>query len=202
MRSKSGTAPEFGPDVDKPFLMAIEDVFGITGRGTVVTGRVERGLIKVGDKIEIVGLQKTRKTKCAGLEMYQTTAQEARPGDNVGVLLRDVKREEVVAGQVLAKPGSIAGHTEFEADLRFLSTQDGGRQAPVGADYQPQLRFPGFDVTAAITLPLAVWEIQPGDSLNLEIAIPSAIALEEGTRFTVQEGENTIAQGTVTRIIK
>ena len=201
MRSKSGTTSESGPDVDKPFLMVVEDVFGITGRGTVVTGRIERGLIKAGDKIEIVGLQKTRKTKCAGLEMFQKTVQEARPGDTVGVLLKDVKREDVVPGQVLAKPGSIAGHTEFEADISFLSAQDGGRQGAVGAEYQPQLRFSAVEVTGAMTLPLAVWEIQPGDNLNLEIAIPSAIAMEEGTGFTVQEGEKTIANGTVTRII-
>ncbi len=188
--------------VDKPFLMPIEDVFSITGRGTVVTGRVEQGVIHTGDEIEIVGLRPTQKTVCTGVEMFRKILDEGQAGDNVGVLLRGTKKEEVQRGQVLAAPGSITPHTEFEAQVYVLSKEEGGRHKPFFSNYRPQFYFRTTDVTGTITLPEGVEMCMPGDNTEMRVELIAPIAMDEGLRFAIREGGRTVGAGSVTKIIK
>ncbi|WP_456431882.1 elongation factor Tu [Thermosulfuriphilus sp.] len=194
--------PEPVREVDKPFLMPIEDVFTISGRGTVVTGRVERGVIKVGDEVEIVGLRPTQKTVATGLEMFRKVLDEALPGDNVGVLLRGVKREEVERGQVLAQPGSITPHTRFKAEVYVLTKDEGGRHTPFFNGYRPQFYFRTTDVTGVVTLPEGVEMVMPGDNVELEVQLIKPVAMEEGLRFAIREGGRTVGAGVVTKVIE
>src|SRR5947207_8794367 len=195
--------PEPTRDVDKPFLMPIEDVFTITGRGTVVTGRIEQGQCKVGDEIEIVGIHpETAKTVVTGLEMFQKTLDYAQAGDNAGALLRGVKREEVERGQVLAKPGSITPHTHFKAEVYVLSKDEGGRHTPFFNGYRPQFYFRTTDVTGSIKLPDGQEMVMPGDNTNMEIEMIQPIAMDQGLRFAIREGGRTVGAGVVTEIIK
>lgn len=190
-------------DVDKPFLMPIEDIFTITGRGTVVTGRVDRGKIKVGDEVEIVGLApEPRKTVATGLEMFRKSLDEAIAGDNVGVLLRGIERKEVERGQVLAKPGSIKPHTKFNAEVYVLTKEEGGRHTPFFNGYRPQFYFRTTDVTGTIALPEGVEMVMPGDNVNMIIELIAPIAIEEGLRFAIREGGRTVGAGVVTGIIE
>ena len=186
--------------VDKPFLLPIEDVFSISGRGTVVTGRVERGVIHVGDEIEIVGLKETQKTTCTGVEMFRKLLDEGQAGDNVGVLLRGTKREDVERGQVLAKPGTITPHTKFKAEVYVLSKEEGGRHTPFFANYRPQFYFRTTDVTGVVNLPEGVEMCMPGDNVTMEIELITPIAIEEGLRFAIREGGHTVGAGVVTEI--
>jgi len=194
--------PEPERDVDKPFLMPIEDVFSISGRGTVVTGRVERGVIHVGDEVEIVGLRPTQKTVCTGLEMFRKLLDEGQAGDNIGVLLRGTKRDEVERGQVVAKPGSITPHTKFKAEVYILSKEEGGRHTPFFAGYRPQFYFRTTDVTGVVTLPEGVEMVMPGDNVQFEVELIQPIAMEEGLRFAVREGGRTVGAGVVSKIIE
>ncbi len=189
-------------DVDKPFLMPIEDVFSISGRGTVVTGRVERGIVKVGDEMEIVGITETRKTTVTGVEMFRKLLDQGQAGDNIGCLLRGVKREEVERGQVLAKPGSITPHTNFEASLYVLSKEEGGRHTPFFKGYRPQFYFRTTDVTGVVTMPDGVEMVMPGENINLKIELIMPIAMEDGLRFAIREGGRTVGAGVVTKILK
>ena len=188
--------------VDKPFLLPIEDVFSISGRGTVVTGRVERGVIHVGDEIEIVGLKETQKTTCTGVEMFRKLLDEGQAGDNVGVLLRGTKREEVERGQVLAKPGTITPHTKFKAEVYVLSKEEGGRHTPFFANYRPQFYFRTTDVTGAVTLEEGVEMVMPGENVAITVELIAPIAMEEGLRFAIREGGRTVGAGTVTEIVE
>jgi elongation factor Tu len=194
--------PEPEREVDKPFLMAIEDVFSISGRGTVVTGRVDRGIVKVGDEIEIVGLRETQKTTCTGVEMFRKLLDEGRAGENVGVLLRGTKREEVERGQVLAVPGSITPHTSFEAEVYVMSKDEGGRHTPFFKGYRPQFYFQTTDVTGSVELPTDVEMVMPGDNVNVNVTLISPIAMEEGQRFAIREGGRTVGAGVVVKIIE
>jgi elongation factor Tu len=195
--------PEPQRDVDKPFLMPIEDVFTITGRGTVVTGRVEQGSIKVGEEIEIVGIhEKTEKTVVTGVEMFNKTLDYAQAGDNAGALLRGTKREEVERGQVLAKPGSITPHTHFKAEVYVLGKDEGGRHTPFFNGYRPQFYFRTTDVTGSIKLPEGQEMVMPGDNTQMEIEMGQPIAMDAGLRFAVREGGRTVGAGVVTEIIK
>ncbi|NMX23311.1 elongation factor Tu [Dissulfurirhabdus thermomarina] len=194
--------PEPERDVDKPFLMPIEDVFSISGRGTVVTGRVERGVIHVGDEVEIVGLRPTQKTTCTGLEMFRKLLDEGRAGDNIGVLLRGTKRDEVERGQVVAKPGSITPHTRFKAEVYILSKEEGGRHTPFFAGYRPQFYFRTTDVTGVVTLPEGVEMVMPGDNVAMEVQLIQPIAMEEGLRFAIREGGRTVGAGVVSAILE
>ncbi len=194
--------PEPEREVDKPFLMAIEDVFSISGRGTVVTGRVDRGIVKVGDEIEIVGLRETQKTTCTGVEMFRKLLDEGRAGENVGVLLRGTKREEVERGQVLAVPGSITPHTNFEAEVYVMSKDEGGRHTPFFKGYRPQFYFQTTDVTGSVELPTDVEMVMPGDNVNVVVTLISPIAMEEGQRFAIREGGRTVGAGVVVKIIE
>ncbi|HGP7551701.1 TPA: elongation factor Tu, partial [Neisseria gonorrhoeae] len=178
--------------VDKPFLLPIEDVFSISGRGTVVTGRVERGIIHVGDEIEIVGLKETQKTTCTGVEMFRKLLDEGQAGDNVGVLLRGTKREDVERGQVLAKPGTITPHTKFKAEVYVLSKEEGGRHTPFFANYRPQFYFRTTDVTGAVTLEKGVEMVMPGENVTITVELIAPIAMEEGLRFAIREGGRTV----------
>ena len=187
--------------VDKPFLLPIEDVFSISGRGTVVTGRVERGIIKVGDEIEIVGLRPTQKTTCTGVEMFRKLLDEGQAGDNVGVLLRGTKREEVERGQVLAKPGSITPHTKFKAEVYVLSKEEGGRHTPFFANYRPQFYFRTTDVTGAVELEPGVEMVMPGENVTITVELIAPIAMEEGLRFAIREGGRTVGAGVVASVI-
>ena len=187
--------------VDKPFLLPIEDVFSISGRGTVVTGRVERGIIKVGEEIEIVGLKPTQKTTCTGVEMFRKLLDEGQAGDNVGVLLRGTKREEVERGQVLAKPGSITPHTKFKAEVYVLSKEEGGRHTPFFANYRPQFYFRTTDVTGAVELEPGVEMVMPGENVAITVELIAPIAMEEGLRFAIREGGRTVGAGVVSSII-
>lgn len=189
-------------DIDKPFLMPIEDVFSISGRGTVVTGRVERGIVKVGEELEIVGIKDTTKTTCTGVEMFRKLLDEGRAGDNVGVLLRGTKREEVERGQVLAKPGSITPHKKFEAEIYVLSKEEGGRHTPFFKGYRPQFYFRTTDVTGEVFLADGVEMIMPGDNTKVTVALIAPVAMEEGLRFAVREGGRTVGAGVVTKIIE
>ncbi|RNL18134.1 elongation factor Tu [Neisseria meningitidis] len=187
--------------VDKPFLLPIEDVFSISGRGTVVTGRVERGIIHVGDGIEIVGLKETQKTTCTGVEMFRKLLDEGQAGDNVGVLLRGTKREDVERGQVLAKPGTITPHTKFKAEVYVLSKEEGGRHTPFFANYRPQFYFRTTDVTGAVTLEEGVEMVMPGENVTITVELIAPIAMEEGLRFAIREGGRTVGAGVVSSVI-
>jgi len=188
--------------IDQPFLMPIEDVFSISGRGTVVTGRVERGIVRVGDEIEIVGIRPTVKTTCTGVEMFRKLLDEGRAGDNVGVLLRGTKREDVERGQVLAKPGSITPHTKFSAEVYVLSKEEGGRHTPFFNGYRPQFYFRTTDVTGSIELPAGVEMVMPGDNITMQVALIAPIAMEEGLRFAVREGGRTVGAGVVAKVVE
>ncbi len=188
--------------VDRPFLMPIEDVFSITGRGTVVTGKVEAGIVKVGDPVEVVGIRETRRTVATGVEMFRKLLDEGMAGDNVGVLLRGVGKTEVERGQVLAEPGSITPHTGFEAQVYVLTKDEGGRHNPFFSGYQPQFYFRTTDVTGTVTLPSGVEMVMPGDNTTMSVQLGSAIAMDEGLRFAIREGGRTVGAGTVTKIIE
>ena len=192
--------PEPVRDTDKPFLLPIEDVFSISGRGTVVTGRVERGVIKVGEEVEIVGIKDTDKTVCTGVEMFRKLLDEGRAGDNVGVLLRGTKRDEVERGQVLAHVGSITPHTKFEAEVYILSKDEGGRHTPFFKGYRPQFYFRTTDVTGAVELPEGVEMVMPGDNVQMQVELIAPIAMEEGLRFAIREGGRTVGAGVVAKI--
>jgi len=194
--------PEPVRETDKPFLMPIEDVFSISGRGTVVTGRVERGVIKVGEEVEIVGIKETHKTTCTGVEMFRKLLDEGRAGDNVGVLLRGIKRDEVERGQVLAHPGTITPHTKFEAEVYILSKDEGGRHTPFFKGYRPQFYFRTTDVTGAVELPEGVEMVMPGDNIQMKVSLIAPIAMEEGLRFAIREGGRTVGAGVVAKVIE
>jgi elongation factor Tu len=189
-------------DVDKPYLMPIEDIFSIEGRGTVVTGRIERGVVKIGDEVEIVGLMDTKKTTVTGIEMFNKQLESGMAGDNAGILLRGTKKNEVERGQVLCKPGSITPHTEFSAEVYVLSKEEGGRHKPFFNGYKPQFYFKTTDVTGDITLPAGTEMVMPGDTINLNIKLISPIALEDKQKFTIREGGRTVGAGAVTTILK
>ena len=186
--------------VDGTFLMPIEDVFSISGRGTVVTGRIERGIVKVGEEIEIVGIKPTQKTTCTGVEMFRKLLDQGQAGDNVGVLLRGTKREDVERGQVLAKPGSINPHTKFDAEVYVLSKEEGGRHTPFFNNYRPQFYFRTTDVTGAVTLPADKEMVMPGDNVSMAVELIAPIAMEEGLRFAIREGGRTVGAGVVAKI--
>ena len=194
--------PEPKRDKDKPFLMPIEDVFSISGRGTVVTGRIERGVIKVGEEIEIIGIKNTQKTTCTGVEMFRKLLDSGEAGDNVGVLLRGTKREDVERGQVLAKPSSIKPHTKFEAEIYILTKEEGGRHTPFFSNYRPQFYFRTTDVTGVCELPKDVEMVMPGDNIKMNIELLAPIAMENGLRFAIREGGRTVGAGVVTKVIK
>jgi elongation factor Tu len=187
--------------IDKPFLMPIEDIFSISGRGTVVTGRVERGIVKVGEEIEIVGIRPTQKTIVTGVEMFRKLLDQGQAGDNIGVLLRGTKKDDVERGQVLAKPGTITPHTKFKGEVYVLTKEEGGRHTPFFNGYRPQFYFRTTDVTGVATLPGGTEMVMPGDNVNLEIVLISPIAMEKGVRFAIREGGRTIGAGTVTEVI-
>ena len=189
-------------DVDKPFIMPVEDVFTISGRGTVVTGRVERGVVKVGEEIEIVGFKPTQKTVATGIEMFRKLLDEGRAGDNIGVLLRGTKREEVERGQVLAKPASITPHTKFNAEAYVLTKEEGGRHTPFFNGYRPQFYFRTTDVTGVVKLPEGTEMVMPGDNINVEIELITPVAMDEGLKFAIREGGRTVGAGVVTKIIQ
>jgi len=194
--------PEPERDIDRPFLLPIEDVFSISGRGTVVTGRVERGIIHVGDEVEIVGIHDTTKTTCTGVEMFRKLLDEGRAGDNVGVLLRGTKRDEIERGQVLAKPGTIKPHTKFEAEVYVLSKDEGGRHTPFFNGYRPQFYFRTTDVTGTCDLPEGTEMVMPGDNVKLSVNLHAPIAMDEGLRFAIREGGRTVGAGVVAKIIE
>jgi elongation factor Tu len=194
--------PEPTRDLDKPFLMPIEDVFSITGRGTVVTGKVEQGVVKVGDDIEIVGIRPTAKTVCTGVEMFRKLLDQGQAGDNIGVLLRGTRKDDVERGQVLAKPGSITPHTHFEAQVYVLTKEEGGRHKPFFTNYRPQFYFRTTDVTGTIELPEGVEMCMPGDNTNMTVELIAPIAMDEGLLFAIREGGRTVGSGRVTKIIK
>jgi len=187
--------------IDGAFLMPIEDVFSISGRGTVVTGRIERGIVRVGDEIEIIGIKATTKTTCTGVEMFRKLLDQGQAGDNVGVLLRGTKREEVERGQVLAKPGSITPHTKFEAEVYVLSKEEGGRHTPFFNGYRPQFYFRTTDVTGSVDLPSGVEMVMPGDNVKMTVALIAPIAMEQGLRFAIREGGRTVGAGVVAKVI-
>jgi elongation factor Tu len=188
--------------LDQPFLMPVEDVFSISGRGTVVTGRVERGIVKVSEEIEIVGLKPTQKTVCTGVEMFRKLLDEGQAGDNIGVLLRGTKREDVERGQVLAKPGSITPHTKFQAEVYVLSKEEGGRHTPFFNGYRPQFYFRTTDVTGSAELPAGTEMVMPGDNVSITVTLIAPIAMEEGLRFAIREGGRTVGAGVVTKVIE
>jgi len=194
--------PEPERDIDKPFLMPVEDVFSISGRGTVVTGRVERGKVKVGEEIEIVGVKDTQKTVVTGVEMFRKLLDEGRAGDNIGALLRGIKKEDVERGQVLAKPGSITPHTKFKGEVYILTKEEGGRHTPFFNGYRPQFYFRTTDVTGVVTLPEGTEMVMPGDNVNFDIALIVPIAMEEGLRFAIREGGRTVGAGVVTKVVE
>ncbi|MGI8797330.1 MAG: elongation factor Tu [Acidimicrobiia bacterium] len=189
-------------EIDKPFLMPIEDVFTITGRGTVVTGRVERGIVKVNEEVEIVGIKDTTKTVCTGVEMFRKLLDEGRAGDNIGALLRGTKKEEVERGQVLAKPGSITPHTDFDAQVYILTKEEGGRHTPFFSNYRPQFYFRTTDITGQIALPEGVEMVMPGDNTEMKVELINPIAMEEGVRFAIREGGRTVGAGRVVKVTK
>jgi elongation factor Tu len=194
--------PEPERAIDGDFIMPVEDVFSISGRGTVVTGRVERGIIKVGEDVEIVGIKDTTKTTCTGVEMFRKLLDEGRAGDNVGVLLRGTKRDEVERGQVLCKPGSITPHTKFEAEVYILSKEEGGRHTPFFNGYRPQFYFRTTDVTGACELPDGIEMVMPGDNVKMVVSMHAPIAMDEGLRFAIREGGRTVGAGVVAKIIE
>lgn len=194
--------PEPARVTDKPFLLPIEDVFSISGRGTVVTGRIERGIVKINEELEIVGLRDTQKTTCTGIEMFRKLLDEGRAGDNAGILLRGTKREDVERGQVLCKPGSITPHTTFEAEVYILTKEEGGRHTPFFKNYRPQFYFRTTDITGAVTLNAGTEMVMPGDNLKINVELIAPIAMEEGLRFAIREGGRTVGAGVVSKIIK
>ena len=194
--------PEPVRDIEKPFLMPVEDVFSISGRGTVVTGRVERGMIKVGEEVEIIGIRPTAKTICTGVEMFRKTLDQGQAGDNVGLLLRGTKRDEVERGQVVAKPGSITPHTKFKAEAYILAKEEGGRHTPFFNGYRPQFYFRTTDVTGVVTLPEGVEMVMPGDNVSVEVALITPIAMEKELRFAIREGGRTVGAGVISEIIE
>ena len=202
METLDSYIPEPTRDVDKPYLMPIEDIFSIEGRGTVVTGRIERGMVKVGDEVEIVGLMDTKKTTVTGIEMFNKSLDQGQAGDNAGILLRGTKKNEVERGQVLCKPGSVTPHTEFSAEVYVLSKDEGGRHKPFFNGYKPQFYFKTTDVTGDITLPAGTEMVMPGDTVNLNIKLIAPIALEDKQKFTIREGGRTVGAGSVTKIMK
>jgi elongation factor Tu len=202
MEACDAHVPEPLREVDKPFLMPVEDVFTITGRGTVVTGRIERGRVKVGEEIEIVGIRDTRKTVCTGVEMFRKILDEGQAGDNAGCLLRGVKRDDVERGMVLAKPGSIKPHTKFKAEVYVLKKEEGGRHTPFFNGYRPQFYFRTTDVTGVASLPEGTEMVMPGDNVNMDVELIAPIACEEGLRFAIREGGRTVGAGVVTSIIE
>jgi elongation factor Tu len=202
MEAVDSYIPEPERDTDKPFLMPIEDVFSITGRGTVVTGRVEQGVLKVNEEVEIVGIRPTHKTVATGIEMFRKLLDEGRAGDNVGVLLRGVGKDDVERGQVLAKPGSITPHTDFEAQVYVLTKEEGGRHNPFFSGYRPQFYFRTTDVTGNVTLPEGTQMVMPGDNTEMNVALITPIAMDEGQRFAIREGGRTVGAGRVTKVIK
>jgi elongation factor Tu len=194
--------PEPVRDIDKSFLMSIEDIFTIQGRGTVATGRVERGVLKINEEVEIVGLKDTKKTVVIGIEMFKKTLDEARAGDNVGLLLRGVEKEEVIRGQVIAKPGTVTPHSEFEAEIYILTKEEGGRHTPFFTGYRPQFYIRTADVTGELSLPAGVEMVMPGDNIKITAKLIYAVALEKGQKFAIREGGHTVGAGVVTKIIK
>jgi elongation factor Tu len=202
MEAIDGSIPEPVRDIDKPFSMPIEDVFSISGRGTVVTGRVERGMVKVGEEVEIVGFKPTIKTVCTGVEMFRKILDEGQAGDNVGVLLRGTKRDEVERGQVVAKPGSITPHTKFKAEVYVLTKAEGGRHTPFFQGYRPQFYFRTTDVTGVVTLPEGVEMVMPGDNIGMDVALITPIAMEKELRFAIREGGRTVGAGVISEIIE
>jgi elongation factor Tu len=194
--------PEPKRDLDKPFLMPIEDVFTITGRGTVVTGKVEQGKVHTGDEVEIVGLRDTQKTTCTGVEMFRKLLDEGQAGDNIGALLRGTKKEDVERGQVLCAPGSITPHTDFEGQVYVLTKEEGGRHKPFFNNYRPQFFFRTTDVTGTVNLPSGTEMVMPGDNVNMSVVLGKPIAMDEGLRFAIREGGRTVGAGRVTKIIK
>ena len=202
MASCDSYIPAPARDTDKPFLLAIEDVLTITGRGTVVTGRVERGTVKMGEEVEIVGIKETRKSVVTGIEMFRKQLDSAQAGDNAGVLLRGVNRDEVVRGQVLAKPGSVTPHTKFTASVYVLTKEEGGRHTAFLSNYRPQFYFRTTDITGVITLPAGVEMVMPGDNVELTVELIHPVAIEKGTKFSIREGGRTVGAGTVSEIIK
>jgi elongation factor Tu len=202
MAAVDESIPEPTRDIDKPFLMPIEDVFTITGRGTVVTGRVEQGIVKVGDEIDIVGITDTKKTVCTGVEMFKKLLDQGQAGDNIGALLRGIDKDAVERGQVLAAPGSITPHTEFEGQVYVLTKEEGGRHTPFASDYRPQFYFRTTDVTGAVHLPDGVEMVMPGDNVALKVELIQPIAMDEGLNFAIREGGRTVGAGQVTKVIK
>jgi elongation factor Tu len=202
MDAIDGYVPEPVRDIDKPFLMPIEDVFSISGRGTVVTGRVERGVIKVGEEVEIVGFRPTFKTVCTGVEMFRKTLDSGQAGDNVGVLLRGTKRDDVERGQVVAKPASITPHTKFKAEVYILKKEEGGRHTPFFPGYRPQFYFRTTDVTGIMTLPEGVEMVMPGDNISCEVHLITPVALEKELRFAIREGGRTVGAGVISEIVE
>jgi len=202
MQAVDDHIPQPDRPIDKPFLMPIEDVFSISGRGTVVTGRVERGVVKVGDDIEIVGVKETTKTVCTGVEMFRKLLDSGEAGDNVGVLLRGTKRDEVERGQVLAQPGTITPHTKFEAETYILTKDEGGRHTPFFSNYRPQFYFRTTDITGTIELPEGTEMVMPGDNVNMIVNLIAPIAMDEGLRFAIREGGRTVGAGTITDILE
>jgi elongation factor Tu len=202
MEALDAYIPQPQRDVDRPFLMPVEDVFSISGRGTVATGRIERGKVKVGEEIEIVGMKDTTKTTVTGVEMFRKLLDEGQAGDNVGCLLRGVKREDIERGQVLAKPGSITPHTKFEAEAYVLTKEEGGRHTPFFNGYRPQFYFRTTDVTGVATLPEGTEMVMPGDNIKLSVTLITPIAMDEGLRFAIREGGRTVGAGVVTKILE
>jgi elongation factor Tu len=202
MEAVDSYVPEPQRELDKPFLMPIEDVFTITGRGTVVTGKVEQGVVHTGDEVEIVGIKETQKTICTGVEMFRKILDEGQAGDNIGALLRGTKKEQVERGQVLCKPGSITPHTNFEGQVYILTKEEGGRHKPFFNNYRPQFYFRTTDVTGHITLPEGTEMVMPGDNTPMTVELISPIAMDEGLRFSIREGGRTVGAGQVTKILK
>jgi elongation factor Tu len=202
MEAVDGYIPQPDRPKDQPFLMPIEDVFSISGRGTVVTGRVERGVIKVGEEVEIVGIRPTTKTVCTGVEMFRKLLDQGEAGDNIGVLLRGTKREDVERGQVLAKPGTITPHTKFAAEAYILTKEEGGRHTPFFTNYRPQFYFRTTDVTGTVKLPEGTEMVMPGDNISMEVQLIAPIAMDEGLRFAIREGGRTVGAGVVAKIIE
>jgi elongation factor Tu len=202
MKAVDEWIPEPERDTDKPFLMPVEDVFSITGRGTVATGRIERGVVKVGEEVEIVGIHEVKKTTVTGIEMFRKLLDEGRSGDNVGALLRGIDRTQIERGQVLAKPGSINPHTHYMSEVYVLTKEEGGRHTPFFDGYRPQFYFRTTDVTGVIKLPEGVEMVMPGDNVQMEITLITPIAIEEGLRFAIREGGRTVGSGVVAKIIE
>jgi elongation factor Tu len=194
--------PEPQREIDKPFLLPIEDVFSISGRGTVVTGRVERGIVKVGETVEVVGIRPTQETTVTGVEMFRKLLDEGRAGDNVGVLLRGIKREDVERGQVLSHKGTTKPHTDFEAEVYILSKEEGGRHTPFFKGYRPQFYFRTTDVTGNVILPEGVEMVMPGDNIKINVELINTVAMDEGLRFAIREGGRTVGAGVVSKILK